>query len=308
MRHRIVHDTFYTYDAPVHESVMEVRLHPCSNERQRCEHFALHITPKTTIHRYIDAAHNTINHFQIPGALTTLHVRAESTVDVFPVASLPAYLAHTDWDAYRPLQQTALLDYTIGSTYVRQSALLAAFLAENGIDRSRDPLTTIRHITRVLYETIRYTPESTTIDTTIDEVLVQRTGVCQDISHLMIAICRRLEIPARYVSGYLYHRVHDHDRSQTDATHAWVDVWVPGHGWVGFDPTNHIEATERHIVVATGRDYADVSPTRGVYRGVAHEQLAVSVRINDDTTTAPPIVSTRPAWPSAEAQQQQQQQ
>lgn len=308
MRHHILHDTVYTYDAPVHESVMEVRLCPLNNERQRCEHFQLQITPKTAIHTYVDAARNSIHHFQIPGELTKLHVRAESTVDVLPIPPLPDALLRGDWDVYPALRQSALLDYQIHSTYVRSSPLLHAYMAEHGIDTSLDPLSCIRRLNTILYETIRYTPESTTIDTTIDEVLGQRKGVCQDISHLMIAICRQLGIPTRYVSGYLYHRLHDHDRSQTDATHAWVDVWLPGHGWVGIDPTNNIAATERHIVVATGRDYADVSPTRGVYRGIANERLGVSVRINDDNSAAPLLQSTRPTWPStAQAAQQQQQ-
>lgn len=308
MRHRIIHDTIFSYDHPVHESVMEVRLHPASNERQRCEQFSLQITPKTAIHTYIDAANNIINHFQIPGQLTKLHVRAEATVEVHPRDPLPTTVSAEAWAAYETIQNTPMLDMILASTYAKPSAALDAFMQEHDISRKTDPLSTIRTINTVLYQAIRYTPQSTTVDSTIDDVLTHRKGVCQDISHLMIAMCRRIGIPARYISGYLYHRRGDNDRSQTDATHAWIEVWIPELGWVGFDPTNNMESGERHIIVATGRDYADVTPTRGIYRGVANETLGVSVRINDDNTQAPIIHNTRLTWPTEKQQQQQQQQ
>ena len=100
MRHRIIHDTVFRYDQPVHESVMEVRLHPCSNDRQRCEQFVLTVNPKTSVHTYIDAAQNIINHFQIPGKLTELHVSASATVDVYAPPTLPSDLTPNDWSAY----------------------------------------------------------------------------------------------------------------------------------------------------------------------------------------------------------------
>ncbi|MFM2308892.1 MAG: hypothetical protein RLY87_1013 [Chloroflexota bacterium] len=307
MRHRIIHDTIFSYDHPVHESVMEVRLHPCSNNRQRCEQFTLQITPKTAIHTYVDAAQNIINHFQIPGQLTKLHVRAESMVEVYPHEPLPTSVPEGAWGAYETIQNTPMLDMLLASTYAKPSVALDAFMHEHDVTRKSDPLSTVRAINTLLYQVISYTPQSTTVDSTIDDVLAHRKGVCQDISHLMIAMCRRIGIPARYISGYLYHRRGDNDRSQTDATHAWVEVWIPGLGWAGFDPTNNMESGERHITVATGRDYADVTPTRGIYRGVANEALGVSVRINDDDTHAPLIHNTRLTWPTEKQQQQQQQ-
>ena len=308
MRHRIIHDTVFRYDHPVHESVMEVRLHPLSNERQRCEQFVLTVNPKTSVYTYVDAAQNIINHFQIPGRLTELHVSAESTVDVYAPTPAPSTVPRESWALFDTLSATPLLDMMLPSQHTRPSTSLDAFMREHNIQRDEDPLTTVRSLNTVLYHSIRYTPQSTTVDSTIDEVLAQRKGVCQDISHLMIALCRRLGIPARYISGYLYHRRSDNDRSQTDATHAWVEVWLPTIGWVGFDPTNNMLTGERHITVATGRDYADVTPTRGIYRGLANEELSVSVRINDDSTRSPMIQNTRPTWPAEKNQQQLQQQ
>src|SRR5438270_351592 len=111
-----------------------------------------------------------------------------------------------------------------------------------------------------------------------------RKGVCQDYPHITIILARQLGIPCRYVSGYLYQPGRSQDRSTGEATHAWVEAYLPGLGWIGFDPTNNTTTDERHIRVAIGRDYADVPPTRGVYRGKAESELAVTVRITPSQT------------------------
>ena len=123
-----------------------------------------------------------------------------------------------------------------------------------------------------------YDSKSTQVDSPIDEALEKRSGVCQDFTHIMLALLRNhLRIPARYVSGYLHHR---RDDTSTDgATHAWIQAWLPDLGWVGFDPTNDLLVGERHIEVAVGRDYSDVPPTRGVYKGGGGSDLSVGVRV-----------------------------
>ena len=108
------------------------------------------------------------------------------------------------------------------------------------------------------------------------EALSLRKGVCQDFAHIMITLIRHLNIPCRYVSGYLYR---GEGRFTGEATHAWVEALLPGLGWVGFDPTNNLIASDRHIRVAIGRDYGDVPPTRGVYKGQGKETLAVNVSV-----------------------------
>jgi transglutaminase-like putative cysteine protease len=102
----------------------------------------------------------------------------------------------------------------------------------------------------------------------------------------MIALLREVRIPARYVSGYLFHRTDSNDRSAVDATHAWIEAWLPKLGWVGFDPTNNLVAAERHIRVGVGRDYADVPPTRGVYKGGATSELSVAVQVSQAESPA----------------------
>jgi transglutaminase-like putative cysteine protease len=133
-----------------------------------------------------------------------------------------------------------------------------------------------------LYRYFDYVPRSTKVDSPIDHALETRKGVCQDFAHIMITLVRsKLKIPCRYVSGYLAHRPTDEetDRSRASATHAWVEVLMPHLGWVGFDPTNWLVSGERHIRTAIGRDYADVPPTHGIFRGRSTSELTVAVRV-----------------------------
>lgn len=307
MKHHIIHDTVFLYDNAVSESIMEVRLRPRDDEQQRCQQFTLSITPKTVVHDYIDSFGNHIHHFDVPAPHTSLVVRAESVVEVWQPAPRPATLTMEEWQALDAVRPTDMLDLLLHSKYTLGSVLLSGFMREFGFQRDRDPLSVIDHIAKSLYETIKYAPQSTAVDSSIDVVLEQHRGVCQDIAHLMIAICRQLGIPSRYVSGYLYHSRSDNDRSQADATHAWVEVWLPTLGWIGIDPTNNIWASERHIRMALGRDYADVPPTRGVYRGIANERLEVAVAVNDADNVIRTPAPARLAWPSSSLRQQAQQ-
>ena len=143
-----------------------------------------------------------------------------------------------------------------------------------------------------LYDYFEYVPRSTRVDSPIDEAIVSGKGVCQDFAHTMIALLRHVRIPARYVSGYLYRSREDHDRSTPDATHAWVEALMPHLGWVGFDPTNNLVAHHRHIRTAVGRDYADVPPTHGVFRGKTDSEL-LRGRAGGGQRTAPPALDRK---------------
>ena len=162
-----------------------------------------------------------------------------------------------------------------------QTDLLRAFAADHDIGRlrQRDPLTAVSELSKIIYESFAYETGVTEADSPIDDALRERRGVCQDFSHIMIALCRAWGIPARYVSGYLFTDRDSGDRSDPDATHAWVEVFLPSLRWVGFDPTNNVMAGERHVAAAVGRDYSDVPPSRGVYKGDAESQLAVGVSV-----------------------------
>lgn len=167
------------------------------------------------------------------------------------------------------------------SQFAHSTALLLQLASQIHLERQENPLQTLLNLNQTIYQTFAYVPNSTQVDSPIDDALRTRQGVCQDLSHIMIALVRQLRVPCRYVSGYLYHGGNGHeDRSPEGATHAWLEAFVPGPGWVAFDPTNNLAGNERHIRVAIGRDYADVPPTRGIYRGEAESELSVVVIVS----------------------------
>ncbi len=149
-----------------------------------------------------------------------------------------------------------------------------------------DPLAAVRVLSTRLSGSLEYEAGVTRADSPIDHALSEGRGVCQDFAHVMIAVCRAWGVPARYVSGYLFTDRAAGDRSDPDATHARVDVFLPSLGRVGLDPTNDVLACERHIVVATGRDYGDVPPTKGVYKGDAESELTVAVAVRQASVAA----------------------
>jgi transglutaminase-like putative cysteine protease len=258
---------------------MEVRMQPRNDELQQSVSFQLHIRPNARIFAHQDHLGNLVHQFDIPGIHTELTVRAEATVKVTSPPALPAALQAEDWQRLDDLNVTQeLWEMRAPSHFTEPTRALADLARELRVERRSDPLTVVRELNTAINRAFAYNPEATQVDSPIDEAIQKRQGVCQDYAHIMLALMRNhLRIPGRYVSGYLYHR--QADRSAADATHAWVEVLLPALGWVGFDPTNNLIAGERHLRVAIGRDYADVPPTRGVFKGKADSRLTVSVHV-----------------------------
>jgi transglutaminase-like putative cysteine protease len=282
MRYSIRHVTRFTYDSPITESVMEARMQPRTDEYQRCLHFGLTTTPESRVMMYQDHDGNTVHHFDIPARHSRLTVTAEALVECLPRRPLPHRLGPGAWttlDAVAAAGES--YEYLAESTFVTQGPALEQFRQELRLERGHDPLVTLRRLMGEMYARFEYRPRSTRVDSPIDEALETRRGVCQDFAHVFLALVRPLGVPARYVSGYLFRDIGCSDRSADGATHAWVEVLLPDLGWVGFDPTNNLVAEDRHVRVAIGRDYADVPPTRGVYKGVSsvRSELGVSVRV-----------------------------
>jgi transglutaminase-like putative cysteine protease len=315
--YRIRHHTRFRYSSPIMESFMEVRMEPLTDENQRCHSFLMKTEPTSRIMRYKDHAGNMVNHFNVPGQHAQLVVKTEAVVEKRPFDPLPSSLTSQTWLEIDSLRLNGMYwDYLAPGYFAKSTEALQAFAREIGLDRRMDPLTLLRWLNNVIYEKYTYVPNSTKVDSPIDEALDSRQGVCQDFAHIMIALIRSLGIPCRYVSGYLYHRP-DEDRSMEDASHAWVEAMLPGIGWVGFDPTNNLLADYRHIRVAVGCDYADVPPTRGVFRGEVETELDVGVqviRLDDAPVESEPLLERIPWNPPALEkndqyfQQQQQQQ
>lgn len=276
----IRHLTRYRYAQAVSESIMETRMHPRSDSSQHCLTFSLSVSPRCRVFAYRDHFGNNVHHFDIPREHNQLVIVAESVVEQQPTPEVPGFLSPDAWQALEAMVNSG--DYwemILPSQFAVESPALVELARRLDVVRRGDPLMLVQELNGRLFEYFEYVPRSTRVDSPIDEAITNRRGVCQDFAHTMIALLRLVHIPARYVSGYLYRGREDHDRSTPDASHAWVDVLMPHLGWVGFDPTNNLVAHHRHIRTAVGRDYADVPPTNGIFRGKTPSELYVAVHV-----------------------------
>jgi transglutaminase-like putative cysteine protease len=287
MYYSIRHLTKFLYSNPVSESMMETRMHPRSDLNQRCLTFHLSVSPRCRVFSYRDHLANQVHHFDIPGQHGQLVIVAESLVEMQPAAPVPAFLAPDAWDELdNMVQQGDYWEMLLPSEFTAPTPVLDALAELLDMRRRDDPLMLLHQLNEQLYNHFEYVPRSTKVDSPIDLALLTHAGVCQDFAHIMTTLVRsKLRIPCRYVSGYLFHGQSDHDRSATSATHAWVEALIPQLGWVGFDPTNFLVAGDRHIRTAIGRDYADVPPTHGIFRGRANSELTVAVRVTPSEGT-----------------------
>jgi transglutaminase-like putative cysteine protease len=285
----IRHVTEYHYAGPVRESVMELWMQPRKDGAQRLVSFDLEVDPPARLFSYADSFGNAVYHFDVPQPHTALRIEARSAVETHARHDIPEALDPGEWDRLRSsFVRTECFDYLRPHGYAVETEALHAFIEARNLNdlRRHDPLTALRRLNEALYEAFDYAPGVTEADSPIDHALETQEGVCQDFSHIMLAICRNWGIPARYVSGYLFTDRSEGDRSDPDATHAWIEAFLPSLRWVGFDPTNNMLAGERHVAVAVGRDYGDVPPSRGVYKGDQDSQLVVGVSVRRARTAA----------------------
>jgi transglutaminase-like putative cysteine protease len=261
----VEHVTRFSYDAPITEGYTELRLKPAHRDGQRCSSFSLHPEPRAaTVAEYVDRFGNTVHHFDLLEQHERIAVTARSEVWTAP--------RFVDTAQLSPLDR---YDFLAPSRYVTLDERISEIAASVSADG--DPAETAGELMHAVRTAMTYERGTTNVHTTAAEALAEGRGVCQDFSHVLIGACRAAGIPARYVSGYLY----DPDHGDLGESHAWVDVHAGGAGWLSLDPTHDTEQNEHYVRVGVGRDYADVPPSRGVYKGAADETLEVAVTIRE---------------------------
>ncbi|MDB6001798.1 MAG: hypothetical protein JWP52_3497 [Rhizobacter sp.] len=286
-RYLVEHETRYRYSAPVAQSWQLARLTPRSLPWQQLLTYSLSIDPPPDEqHESTDSFGNAITHFSLHGAHRKLRVRMHCTVDVGervePDASAgqpwesvrDAVLDHPGLDDLRPArlcEPTALVPLSEAAVAYSRKAFVSG----------EDWLAAVIGLMHQIHADFEFDPDATTVSTSVDEVLEQRRGVCQDFAHLMLACLRGHGLPARYVSGDLLTEPPPGSPRLmgADASHAWVAAYSPQHGWVEFDPTNDTLADSRYITLAWGADFADVCPVRGVILGSGDQALSVGVSV-----------------------------
>ena len=285
VRYEIEHLSRYCYTAPAQQCVMLLCLEPREDRGQRLLDFAIETQPPANLNRETDCFGNTRHLLDLHQAHQILEITTRSTVETVPTSPLPARLHPAAWEEIRSLGEScAYWDFTHPSALVHPSPALAAFVDRHRIEPVDDPLESLLQLSHTLHHCLHYIPGSTTTESPVEHILETGRGVCQDYAHLMIAIARSWGIPTRYVSGYL----NPGEQAPSNATHAWVECRLPELGWVGFDPTNQSFAGEGGKVhIAVGRDYRDVSPTRGVLQGGGETRLEVDVRVRSFPIESP---------------------
>lgn len=278
MKLHVHHRTHFSYRLPVRDSLNEVRLQPAATASQQVESFSLKIAPYAQPKHQTDFYHNHVHRFDVLAPHTDLDVEADSVVVTSATPDPVAGRAVPLEEMGRCLDLADCYDFLQPSTYVTVDDNVAAVARE--LTRSTtDTWSAVLALLRFIHEEFKYQPAVTNVHTRMTEALRLRQGVCQDFAHVVIGLSRALKIPARYVSGYLYNGAADQLKG-AQASHAWLEVFIPGHDWIGIDPTNYTRTGERHVKTATGRDYSDVSPIRGTYRGTGERTLQVDVLVS----------------------------
>jgi transglutaminase-like putative cysteine protease len=325
-RYRLMHTTEFAYDGPVSESYNEVRLRPLHDERQSCLSFRLTTTPSSRGTAYRDSYGNWVHQFNVLPEHQRLKVEAESVVLAHEAAdSSTDRTTLQEFDSRRDQMDEEYFDFMAPTNYVPHLAALKEIIHAAEKDGDGTVAGFARAASNSIHKRFRYVKGATHVHSSIEDSLSVGVGVCQDFAHVLLGVVRMRGMAGRYVSGYLVPgSTASPDARQEDviggqASHAWAEILMPNNGWLPLDPTLGKPVGLRHIRVAYGRDYGDVAPVRGVYKGQAGQRLSVDVRVRpalDESgceqlteRAAPPtpagLIIERPQQPAQQQQQQQ---
>ena len=264
MRIRIAHDTTYSYSEPVNAAMQLLRLTPRGHGGQRVISWSIETDCNARLIRREDWYGNVMHSLYAAGPIDHIELRVSGEVVTTDVDGIirgaPERFPEIFYLRGTPLTQ---IDPAIGN------------LADTAVGHIASPLEKAHVLMGAIRERLRFDTDATTSTTSAGEAFAAGHGVCQDFTHIFITAARHAGLPARYVSGYL----HKAEECRQDAGHAWAEVFVEDLGWVSFDATNGVCATEHYVRLASGLDYLDAAPVRGSYYGVSREALDVSLRI-----------------------------
>lgn len=273
-RMRVIHATGYAYKSPVTASFNEVRLTPRSDSRQNVILNRIETVPATRSYRYVDYWGTAVTAFDLHAPHTELEVTASSVVET-DRGEMPE--TAVSWADLRSEAVIDRFDELLTARHYTPSSRRIARVGQR-IAKDNDPTEAVIEAANWVHSELDYVPGTTGVHSSGLDAHREGKGVCQDFAHLTLILLRSMGIPARYVSGYL----HPHKEAAVGDTidgqsHAWVQAWTGG--WWNFDPTNDTAINEQYVTVGVGRDYADVSPLKGIYSGEGSTDLDVVVEI-----------------------------
>lgn len=291
---KIRHVTKYLYDDWVRDSANQIMLYPIADHRQEIIHHHITISDHPAVNIHTDYNGNKV------GSFTHAHPHKELIID--------SVIEALTRDMEMPIETHSMSEIRAELSQFRSNMVFFDYLRPEYAEVMPEinklilegellectPLESARRVCEFIYKNFEYKKGITTIETTVDEIWRLRSGVCQDFAHVMLVIMRTIGIPSRYVSGYIC--PNPEGIRGEGATHAWVEVFIPFYGWLGFDPTNNVVVNSRHIRLAVGRNFSDCSPVKGTYRGSSSHTLEVTVSIaQEDATWVIPVFSTPPS-------------
>lgn len=299
---KIKHSTHYIYDAPVRDSANQIILYPVKDDHQKVIKHDLTISRHPEVEIFKDYYGNEVGSFTQTEPHHELKIISSICVETLP-RPLPADDLPYDiqWQQLQNIRyDVAYIDYLKQEVF--ESVVSLQQISLDLKDATATPFQTAVRFCEYVYTHFEYIKGVTTVDTTLDEILSLQAGVCQDFAHLLTAMLRFTQIPARYVSGYIC--PNKNGMRGEGATHAWAEVYLPEYGWLGLDPTNNCIAGENHVKLAVGRNFSDCSPVKGVYSGGAGHTLEVTVSVGYDDADqfeAEPFLPATPAISSTTA-------
>jgi transglutaminase-like putative cysteine protease len=300
-RYQLKHITRYLYPSPVRESTNQIMLYPIEDARQDVKRHEIAISHQPAIEIFSDYFGNRTGIFSIPQPLSELQI--QSTADVVVHESpLPAddQAASRQWSELRAFGSLAsYIDFLWQEKSDRLDELAA--ITKDFADPAKTPFTVAKEMSGFVYRHFEYKKGITDTETGVHEIWSMRAGVCQDFAHVLLAMLRLCGIPARYVSGYICPK--NHEFRGEGATHAWVEAFIPFEGWLGLDPTNNCIVSDRHIRLAVGRNFSDVTPVKGTYKGSSEHLLEVGVEIINGHSSDHPVKSKAPPLITYQAHQ-----
>jgi transglutaminase-like putative cysteine protease len=277
-RFNIHHITKYTYEGPVRDSANQIILFPVKDEFQEVLEYELTITGDPAVEIFKDYYGNDVGSFTHAEPHTSLVIDSKMEVITKPWPAInDSAEKEEQWRELLQLRkQIPYIDFLKQEHFSSLSEVLDEICPDKARDQT--PLQAAERLRNYVYDNFKYIKGVTSVESTLDEVWGLKAGVCQDFALLLLALLRLINIPARYVSGYIC--PNQNGMRGEGATHAWIEAYIPGNGWIGLDPTNNCLAEDLHVRLAVGRNFMDCSPVKGTYKGSAGQILEVGVSVS----------------------------
>ncbi|EJL62983.1 transglutaminase family protein [Flavobacterium sp. CF136] len=273
---KIVHITKYQYNWPIKESINEIRLFPHHFENQEVLQYQLLITHNPDVDISADYYGNRMGNFNVLDAHTEMTIESRMLVRVNHSLKIPEIDATSVDDIREDKEKSILLLRLCYIDNIEKQNEIENILKEINIE-NKSIIEIAQQCNAYVFENFTYTKGITNIETTVDEILTLKKGVCQDFAHILLQLLRTAGIPSRYVSGYIC--PNESGFRGEGATHAWVEIYTPTQGWLGLDPTNNIWTMDNHVRLSVGRNFSDCTPIKGTFKGLARQTLSVCVSI-----------------------------